>query len=765
VSQSEPSHPELPRGLLFAERYEIEAIIGRGGMGAVYRARDLALGESIALKVLAQGSDAGVAEIMRFRQEVRLARKVTHPNVARVFDIGEHEGLVYLTMELLAGDTLRQALRQRGALPPAEAARVARALCDGLRAAHAAGVVHRDLKPANVLLEPGGRVVIMDFGIARSLTEASGLTVGVIGTPTYMAPEQLFSGDVDARTDIYALGLVIHEMLAGVRPGGAVTHALPPALAELVRRCTAPLADARPSSVDEVARALAEAGFSPEASPHPRDGGEATARLAPLRDADTRPLGRAPEPSLTTGTREPALAVLPFRYRGPKEEEGFGDAITDDLVDVLARTRGMRVLGSGATARYRDARDPRDIGRDLAASAVIDGSAQIAGDRVRITVRLLETAGGVQLWSERYDGDLGDLLTLQETIAHRVAEELRLELTTLSHRGAAPAAAIELYLDGRHRVRAFEYEGAAAAAQSLEQALALAPDFAPALAAHAIACLRAWFFDTESGVDWEAAAQRAVARALERAEALAETHLAAGILATHGGEYRAAARAIDRALSIAPTYADAHEYLGMLQCESGRAAEGVKRLRHAGSLDPTLMYSGVIQARQHALDGRWDAAEAKLVELDRLHGPVIARLTLAQRIRIAAWRGDRETLRRAVAEQSPRESPNWRVVRLYARALGGEMSNAEVREAMRQALSQFHNPRFWSLGEQLATEIYAARGEIEEARLHLSRAATSVLVDLEWLDRCPILAPLRELAGWDDIRRRVRARAEAVWST
>jgi serine/threonine-protein kinase len=765
VSQSEPSYPELPRGRLFAERYEIEAVIGRGGMGAVYRARDLALGESIALKVLAQGSEAGLAEIMRFRQEVRLARKVTHPNVARVFDIGEHEGLVYLTMELLDGETLRQVLRQRGALPPAEAIRVARALCDGLRAAHAAGVVHRDLKPANVILAPSGRVVIMDFGIARSLTEASGLTVGAIGTPTYMAPEQLFSGNVDARTDVYALGLVIHEMLTGARPGAAGVRDLPPALADLVRRCTAPLADARPASVDEVARVLAEACGAPAAPPSAD--GEATVVRGAARDADTRPIARqAGEPALVTGTREPALAVLPFRYRGPKDEEGLGDAITDELVDVLARTRGMRVLGSGATARYRDARDPRDIGRDLSASAVIDGSAQIAGDKVRITVRLLETAGGVQLWSERFDGDLGDLLTLQETIAHRVAEELRLELTTLTHRAAAPAAAIELYLDGRHRLRAFDHDGAVAAAASLTRALELAPDFAPAMAAHAIACLRAWFWDAQDGaVDWEGASRQSVARALERAESLAETHLAAGILATHGGEYRAAARAIDRALTIAPTYADAHEYLGMLQCEAGRAEEGARRLRHAASLDPGLMYCGIFISRQHALRGRWEEAEANLVEMDRLHGPAIARLTLAQRVRQAAWRGDREALRRAAEVSTHNESPNWRLVLLYARALLGDVDGAELREAMRPMLTGMHNPRRWSLNEQLATEIYAARGEVEEAHLHLSRAATSVLVDLDWLDRCPILAPLRDLPDWSEIRRRVRVRADAVWST
>jgi serine/threonine-protein kinase len=433
---------------------------------------------------------------------------------------------------------------------------------------------------------------------------------------------------------------------------------------------------------------------------------------------------------------------------------------------VLAQTRGLRVLGSGATARYRDARDPRQIGQDLGASALIDGNVQLGGGRVRITVRLLETAGGVQIWTDRHEGDLGDLFALQESIARRVAEELRLTLTTLHHRGAAPAAAIELYLESRGRLRAFDYDAAAAATACLDRALALAPDFAPALAAHAIACLRSWFLDLHSGeTDWEAVARRSVARAVERAPELAETHLAAGILATHGGDYRAAARSIERALHIAPTYADAHEYLGMLQCEAGRADEGRRRLELALSLDPTLMYAGVFEARQLAFAGQWDACEAVLAGIDRRHGPAVRALTLAQRTRVAAWHGDHEALRRCAADDAHQGSPSWRMVRLYAAALTGEMGRSDLRERLREILSATQNPRFLSLTEQLATEVYAALGELDEARLHLMRAATNVLVDLEWLDRCPLLVPLRAHPSFGEARRRVRARAEAVWST
>jgi serine/threonine-protein kinase len=369
------------------------------------------------------------------------------------------------------------------------------------------------------------------------------------------------------------------------------------------------------------------------------------------------------------------------------------------------------------------------------------------------------------MWTDRHDSDLGDLIALQESIAYRVAEELRVELTTLSHRGAAPAAAIEHYLSGRQRMRAFDFDGAAAAVESLDRARALAPDFAPALAAHAIASLRAWFFDTGHATDWESAARGSVARAAERAGDLAETHLAIGICATHSGDYPAAARAIQKALAIAPTYADAHEYLGMLQCEAGRAEEGAKRLRLAASLDPTLMYCAVFLARQHALHDRVDESEQVLADLDRLRGHAVARLTTAQRVRIAGWQRDWDALRRFAADEATGDSPNWRFVRLYARALVRDLDITEVRSRYAAILAARQNPRYVSLALQLATEVFAGLGEIEEARLHLARAATSVLVDVEWLDHCPLLAPLRELPDWAEVRRRVRARADAVWAT
>ncbi len=771
-------------GDIFAQRYEILALLGRGGMGAVYRARDLALGETIALKLLMSGPEAAPLQILRFREEVRLGRRVTHPNVARVYDIGEEGSVLYLTMELVEGEDLRALLRRETRLPPEHAARIARALCDGLGAAHAAGVVHRDLKPANVLLAAGGRVVIGDFGIARSLTDAVSLTVGAIGTPSYMAPEQLTSSPIDGRTDLYALGLVLHEMLTGARPNAGpdrLASLCPPALAELVQRCLAHDPASRPSSAAEVARLLELAVPEIDAEPLTLKPAALTATRVdapgPSVTAGDLPAtvmktaGAVPPAPLpwATGTGEAAarvLGVLPFRYRGPPAQDYMGDAITDELVDVLSRTRGLRVLGSGATARYRDTRDPRAMGADLGATAVIDGAVQLSGEQVRITVRLLETAGGVQLWSERYDGALAEIFALEETIAHRVAEALRVEITTQSHRGTAPVAAIEHYLAARHRLRADDIGDALAAVTALESCLELAPDFAPARAAHAIACLRAWYVDFESGTkDWGAVAGASVERALARAPELAETHLAAGIHATNQGDYRTAARSLERALSIAPTYAAAQEYLGMLQCEAGRAEEGVRRLEQSIILDPTQMFGGMTLARAHGLAGRFDRCDAVLADLERRVGPAALHLTASVRMRMAAWRGDRGGLRRWRGDHHTQGPLVFRFIALYANVLLGEAGEVELRRDLGHMLSTAQNPRFLTFVAQLATEIYCGIGQPDEARLHLMRAATSVLVDLEWLDGCPLLAPLRGHPGFAEARGRVRARAATIWMT
>ncbi len=770
-----PSSPqrELLRGDLFDDRYEVEELLGRGGMGSVYRVLDRSLGDRVALKTLTFDAAPSLDAIARFRQEVRLARRVTHPNVARVYDIGEHADMLYLTMELIVGETLRAVLRAEGKLPPLRAARIARALSEGLRAAHEAGVVHRDLKPPNVLIERTGRVVITDFGIARSFSEASDLTMGAIGTPHYMAPEQAEKGSVDPRTDLYALGLLLREMLTGERPRTrsddptTKRHGRDPEgpLASVALRCLAHDPADRPRSASEVTKmidaAMPDAAIDEDKTVTATISEPVHAPSAPA-PPEARTLVRSSAKSLFVGDR--VLAVLPFRYRGPADQDYVGDGITDELIDVLSRTRGLVVLASGATQKFRAQRDPRAIGAEVSAYAIIDGSVQLAGSRVRITVRLVETSAGVQLWSDTHEGELCDIFRFQELIAKRVAEELRVELTARAQQGDAPSEAIELYMTARRSLRAFDYESARAAVASLTRTVELAPSFAPALAAHAVACLRCWFFGVGNlDKNWGKEAGESVRRALLRAPDLAETHLASGVGATHKGDYTSAVRSLRHALAIAPTYAEAHEYLGMLECEAGRANEGVPRLGLAKELDPMLTYGPVFIARYHALRGEWEACDAELDALEQRRGGTVIPLIVSQRVRNAAWKRDHDKLDRWARDDTGAQAPGRRMVRFYAEALLGSIDRAGIDKGFAEVLAGNENPRFHALAEQLATEVYASLGDLDTATSHLGNAAANALVDLDWMDRCPLLDPLRAHPAFAQARGAVRARAELIW--
>ena len=836
-SSASPREPATVSGL-YAGRYQIERMVGRGGMGSVYRALDVMVGDVVALKIL----DASVAgsgdQIEWFRREVRLARRITHPNVARTHDMGEQAGAHYITMEFVEGTTLQDLLRtreaaagegegegkrRRQALAPARAARIALAVSEGLSAAHAAGVVHRDLKPANVLIDLNGRVVLTDFGIARTLADenAGARTQGVVGTPLYMAPEQLSGLAVDQRADIYALGLMLSEMLTGELPFAGQTPIatalarltqpppdprvvrpeLPEALAELVLQCLAQKPDERPASAAAVAERLRSWLV---AVGEPLTGVPTVTMLAgvgvghasvpeqmtptqqqPMTTGPTSSPGgltqgmtrggygtathntRALRPLAPVPTAERALAVLPFRYIGPPDQSYLGDALTDELIDVLSRTRGLRVLGSGATAKYRSDRDPRAVGTDLGVDAVVDATVQASARQVRVAARLVEVASGTQLWSEKFESGLEDLFELQDRICKRIAEALRVELSTSAHASDAPAEAISLYLRGRRKLLAFQVVGPDGAMELLEQSLEMAPMLQPAIACHAIACLRAWFmprsFIADEGQrDWGQIARESVARALAEAPELAETHLARAMLAVQLGEWREAVKALVKTLEIAPTYAHAHQYLAQLQCEAGNTKEGAERAKLAIDLEPSLSVGLFDLARLHALRGERDESERLLLQLTDSR---MRNATAQQRMRIAGWFGDMDAVRAINATLPIEEADGFsNYASNYARALTGELDREATDAMARGMTSHVPSPRFYTLMCQACTEIYATRGFPEEALIYFLKAADSVLIDIEWTDRCPSLKAVRALPGFAEGRRKVRQRVQAMWS-
>jgi serine/threonine-protein kinase len=715
------------------ERFEILGLLGQGGMGSVYKARDTELGEVVALKMLHPDVSRSPARLERFRQEVRLARRVTHASVARTYDIGEHGTARFLTMEYVEGESLEALLQRERPLSLARTMAVVVPLCEGLAAAHGAGVVHRDLKPANILLARSGRVVITDFGVARDVETAVGAggTMTPIGTPSYMAPEQVEAGPVDGRTDVYALGVMLFEMLTGERPwkgdslaallmtrllnpppdAHQVRPEVRPEVAGLVRRCMARQPADRPAGAAEVAaelgRLLADTSGSQVAS---------SARLAAV---PSHPWTAGP---LAAGTA--SLAVLPFRNAGAAEEEHWADGFTEDLIETLSLVPRLKVHSRGAVMGLKgSSKDPRHIGQELGAQAIVEGSVRRHGSAMRIQARLVSAADGFQIWAQRFERPSVDLLAVADEVSAQVAAALATQLTRGARPGFADTLALELYLKARQAYHEVSSEGLARARDLFEQALTHAPGDARIMAGYAMTCTRAWLLGP-AGHDEIGNRARHYAESAARANPdLAEPHLAIAHMHNQWLRGTDAARELVTALAKNPQLGEAHDVAGRLLMEVDALPEAARALERALSCEPNLVFSRLGMAQVLALAGDWEA-EARYRIPDSSLGP----LAMAE-ARRRFWReGDPRILEelRAVARHPM-------TVRVLRAVLDGADDVFPV-EAWPRRLTFFG---------QMRIEYLSATGAMHRASQLLGEAVGLGLLDVAWLRRCPVLAPLR----------------------
>jgi serine/threonine-protein kinase len=757
-------------------RYEVLGLLGTGGMGAVYKARDLELDELVAVKMLSRDLLGSALMLDRFRREVKLARRVTHPNVARTFDIGEHQGERYLTMELIDGESLAALLARQAPLSLLRIVELAEPMCAGLGAAHAAGVIHRDLKPENVLVDGKGRVVITDFGIARAHLESGAVATQhvVSGTPAYMAPEQVEAGGkVDMRSDIYALGAILFEMATGrrawagdaaiavaaarlVRPPPDPRHfraRIGDGLAELVLRCMARNAAERPATAVEVAatlrRLLAEDGSRAGSDP-----GMSSSRSTPRGSL-------APALSFAgAGTGVKTVAVLPFKNGGPPGDDYLAEGLTDELIDTLSMTRGLRVRSHGTVHKLRgETRDPRDIGRELEVQVVVEGSIRRAGEQLRISARLSSVADGFQLWAKRFDRPAADLLVVGDEVARAVADALTVDSTAPAREAPSDPVVVELYLRGRHEYRKFWQENCVAAVSHFQQALARAPEDATIKAACAMAASRVWFFGGPGAEASGQLARRLAQEAIQRAPGLAEAHMALAIVRFHEGDSESSVREARLALASAPANADAHALIGRILLEVGPIAEAIRRSETALSLESDTAIVCTDLARAHALLGDWEASDRYLARSRRLgeHGA-----TWFVLMRLLMWRGDRTGVEAAVgsAAAAPEET---------SRTIGGALRAVlagKVLPSQLVAAGPFATPgggvRRGSFYPQMGAELASFVGNHDEVVRMVQLAVDSGLLDVVWLDSCPLLAGLRSDARFSPLRAEVAARAARV---
>ncbi len=772
-SLPEPSLAGTMVRQLVGGRYEILGLLGAGGMGAVYRARDTELDEMVALKMLHGELVDDPAMLTRFRQEAKLARRVTHKNVARTFDIGEHAGAKFLTMELVEGQSLASFVTDRGRLAPAEAVPIVREVCAAISAAHAAGVVHRDLKPDNVLLGNDGRVVVTDFGIARALAvggRSTNTLGGVVGTPEYMAPEQVEgASDIDGRADIYALGAMMYELFTGqpawsgdtpyviaaarlVRPPPdprTVMPSLPSGLAEVVMRCMAKDRAARFATADDLSLSLLQASASESVK---------------STDPADPPISRRPALDLRArSAADKTVAVLPFHNGGSPEDAYLADGLTDDLIDMLSMTRGLKVRPWGAVAHLRgQERDPGEAGRELGVGVVVQGSVRKTPVGVRANARLIGVADGFQLWAKRFDRPASEALLINDEAAKAIAEALTVHFTVKPRAAPTDPAAIDLYLRASHVLAKFLRPDIAHAVQLYEQALARAPNDPTILSGCARARVRLAFFGGDGSKRLLELALEAAERAVAGAPENGESWAALAAARFMGGDPPGAVRAAVAALTRAPGLAPAQEILGRILLEIGEVDLAAVRLRTALSIDPSVLMPRWDLVRMHGLLREWGRADA-LLELpaEGQGGRVMKFLC---RSRLALWRGqdhheldDPPPMGSEFGTFADREA-------IHQVICTRELDDAHRDALERSARAADTGSRRRSFFFQLNAELLAYVFEVDGALASLRESVDAGLLDLLWMDRCPVLDAVRKDARFEPLRAEVAARAQPVRS-
>jgi len=575
--------------------YRLLEKLGQGGMGVVWKAHDPRLDRDVAVKVLQPGAVGDSRARERLRREARVLARLSHPGVATVFDFGAEGGVDYLVMEFVPGGTLQQRLAD-GPLPIPDVLRLGTEIADALEDAHALGFLHRDLKPANIVLTASGRPKMVDFGLAR-LLQAPATTAGltgensIVGSLPYMAPEQVLGAGDDARTDVYALGVLLYEMATGVRPfGKSRVEAL---LFEILNTAPLPARERRPD-LPPALDALIAACMSKDAGARPATAGAVAAALKRIaQDGDAA----APRPVHAVPGVIRSLAVLPLANvsRDPGQEY-FTDGMTEALISDLARIKALRVISRTSVMKYKATqRSLPEIARELNVDAILEGSALLVGDRVRINLQLVSARTDETLWAERYDRQLEDVLGLQSDVAGAVAREVAVqvtprEATRLATHNPVNAEAHLEYLKGRHTVSAGSPQAIELSLRHFARALELDPSFAPAWAGvadcHNVRAVRGMAPPAAASDEAAAAARKALA--LD--DSLAEAYAALGTVLCTRLDLRGGIQALERAIERNPGLAHPHHWLGRAYYCLERHPEAQAAMLKALSLDPLSMW-------------------------------------------------------------------------------------------------------------------------------------------------------------------------------
>ena len=626
----------------FGPRYRIESLLGQGGMGRVYKGYDKELNRIVAIKVVRQGVMGETDALSRFKQELVLASKISHKNILRIHDLGEVDGMKFITMAYVDGRDLHQIIKDSAKLPLERVLKFATQLAGALAAAHAENVVHRDLKPQNILVDKNDQVYISDFGLAKSFAEgAVGMTQtgALLGTPRYMSPEQVEGKPTDGRSDIYAYGLILYEMATGDVPftGDSTlgvmyqrikekpkspklaNPSLPNWLVRIIMRCLEKDPEARYQNAYEILADL-QGSQSGSGLSRSKSHSGSTVQIQVPEFASRRwvwvasgivavillALALPPVRHLLFGGGEKGgtssdsgipplssgrfVAVLPLQVLGDSSQLGYvAKGIEEALSAKLFQLKDVRVTSNDAADQVDQKQPLPKIARALGANLIVQGVLQASADKIRITMHLEDVADSKKLWSREFNGTVGDLFTLEDEIYNQLVAGLDVkptndELASAESRPTDNAAAYDSYLRGRNSMRGHDQKSIQSALDYFDQALRMDPKFALAYAGMADASLRMNTIRKDSLWTQKALADAQQAQQLN--DKLPEVHATLGSVYRATGKYSEAVGELKRALALAPNSDQAYRLLGDTYLKSGNGAAAIDSLQKAVQLNP-----------------------------------------------------------------------------------------------------------------------------------------------------------------------------------
>jgi eukaryotic-like serine/threonine-protein kinase len=765
--------------------YKILEKLGEGGMGVVYKAHDTKLDRDVALKFLPHYLTSDPVEKERFYHEARAASALMHPNVTVIHEIAEHDGQLYIAMELVEGKTLKQ-LTEHESLSIKQCLDIAIQVCDGLAAAHERGVVHRDIKSENIILTAKNQAKIMDFGLAK-VKGATKLTKegSTLGTAAYMSPEQARGEEVDQRSDIFSFGVVLYELLTSKLPFRGEHHAA--LMYSIVNEEPQPIARFNENVTPEIEHIVAKALEKDRGERYQHVDDLLADLRRELKKLEYAKAGSTTPVSAPTGLKSKwgkigiaglasgilvgigiyfftsrskpidSMAVLPFVSGGADStSEYLSDGFTESLINILSKLPGIKMMSSSSVFRFKGKDiDPQKAAGELGVAAVLTGHITQRGDNLAISVELINAKDNSHIWGDRYSRKLSDVIALQTEISQEISNQLKITLTSDEQKRLMKPAtenteAYQLYLKGRFYWNKRNREGFERAIQYFNQAIEKDPSYALAYAglADAYVTMAGYFLITPK----ESAdkAQTAARKALTLDETLAEPHTTLATLFENNWDWANAEKEYKRVLELNPNYATGHQWYGEFLTERGRFDDGLIELRKAQELDPLSPIAYVSMASVLAGMHRYDEGIQqikKAFEVDQNFSRAHAVLGLLYLLKGKGTDAIQETRKAVELSDSSLE---------YIANLGfiyGSLGQKEEAEKILKKFLQLEKQQYVS--PYLIGALYLSTGDNDQAFVWFNRAVEKHETAMLYMKIDPTFDPIRRDSRFAELMKKV----------